>query len=251
MPVETSTATPSGYPVYVRHDHGNKAIASLVLAVLGIPACLIPIVGLVFGVLALVFGTLSFRSSRKKFAVVGIALGVVVVLGSLYLWMRNAQELVNGGSTNQITHQSARVSGSLQTIHTPCYTTKIPAAMKVTRSAGSCTFLGTTTGSAEQEEVKVIQVPGLTLANLATAARADVSNVVGTIPGGSITKQQSATFAHSQAYEISIKSTDGSAGTMSYVYDATSQGNLVIVLHTQASGTDYGLNLIESHWSWL
>ncbi|MGH7240834.1 MAG: hypothetical protein ACREGB_00890 [Candidatus Saccharimonadales bacterium] len=247
----TGSDGPAGYPVYVRHDHGNKAIASLVLAVLGIPACLIPVVGLVFGVLALVFGTLSFRSSRKKFAVVGIVLGAVVVLGSLYLWMRNAQVLVNGHNTNQSTHVSAVDESSLQTVSTPCYETKIPIAMKVTHSANSCTFLGTTTGGAEQEEVKVLQVPGLTLANLTTAARADVTNVVGSIPGGSIAKQQSATFAHSQAYEVDITSTDGSTGTISYVYDATAQGNLVIVLHTQASGANYDLSTIESHWSWL
>jgi outer membrane lipoprotein SlyB len=219
--------------------------------VLGLPACLVPIVGIVFGILAIVFGTLSIHSKRKIFAIIGISLAVLVLLASLFLWVMNAQELASEHSSGKTL--STANSGKLQVISTPCYTTKIPAEMHVTHTAGSCTFLGATSGSSEQEEVKVIQVPGLSQATLATAAKADAANVVGAIPGGSIGNQGSATFAGSHAYQIEIKSTDGSAGLISYVYDTTAQGNLVIVLHTQAhaSTSNYDLSLIESNWAWL
>lgn len=233
-------------------NSSGKAITSFVLAVVSIPACLVPVLGLILSVLAFVFGTLSVHSVRRRFALAGMTIAVVATLGSLYLWVHTAEELVR---QHDVTHppDSAAPLAGLQTIVTPCYTTKIPATMTVTHSTGSCTFLGSAAGGLEQEEVKVMQVPGLTLANLATAAKSDSVNVVHATPGGVITKQQSATFAHSQAYEIEIKSSDGSAGKLSYVYDATAQGNLVIVLHTHSNsnGKDYDLKQIESHWSWL
>lgn len=231
-------------------DHSGKAIAAFVIGVLGLPASLIPIVGIVFGILAIIFGSISIHSRRKTLAKIGIVFAVIVLLASTFLWVMSAQELAkeqeNGGSL-------ATNSGKLQPITTPCYSTKIPAEMHVTKTDGSCTFLGASAGSKEQTEVKVIQVPGLTLASLATAAKADAANVVGSIPGGKITNQSTATFAGSHAYQIEIKSTDGSAGIISYVYDTTAQGNLVIVLHTQAQahGDNYNLSLIESNWAWL
>jgi hypothetical protein len=248
---QTGPIAPAGYPVYVHPDHSGKAITSLVLGVLAIPGCLIPIVGLTFGVVAFIFGTLSYRSVRRKLAIIGMVLAVVAILGSLFLWVRNSQELVrqhNSGETVGATSNDSQ----LRAMKTPCYNTKLPGDMTITQSSGSCTFLATRNHGTEQEEVKVIQVPSLSMANLQTAAQADAKNVVGAVPGGSITKQGSATFAGSQAYEIEIASTDGSAGTISYIYDSTAQGNLVIVLRTQAyKGASHDLGDIESNWAWL
>jgi hypothetical protein len=233
-------------------DHSGKAVASLVLGVLGLPATLIPVAGLVFGILAIIFGTLSIHSKRKMFAIIGMSLAVVVLLISIFFWVRNTQHFLqnhkNGGSV-----VSSNDNRQLQAITTPCYTTKVPAELKITMTEGSCTFLASNAQNGEQEEVKILQVPGLTLANLASAAKADAANVVNSIPGGSIAGQRSATFAESQAYEIEIRATDGSAGLISYVYDTTAQGNLAIILHTQAraSGTNYDLSSIEANWSWL
>ena len=246
------TAMPQSPSLPATSDHSGKAIASFVLGVLGLPACLIPIVGIVFGILAIVFGTLSVRSTRRVFAIIGMSLGILVLLAALFLWVRNTQELVkqhqNGTPLGGVSS-----SGPQQSVSTPCYTTKVPAAMKITKTDGSCTFLAASINNGEQQEVKVMQVPGLTLGNLASAAKADAANVVNAIPGGSITDQKASTFAGSQAYQIEIKATDGSAGIISYVYDTTAQGNLVIVIHTQAraSGNNYDLQSIESNWSWL
>jgi uncharacterized membrane protein len=241
-----------GYALPAQHDHSGKAIASFVLAVLGLPACLIPVAGIVLGILAIVFGSLSVRSSRKIFAIIGMSIAVIVLLASIFFWVRNTQELVTQHkSGNPLT--STADSSSLQAVSTPCYTTKVPKDMKVTQTGGSCTFSAASADGSEQEVVKVLQVPQLTLGNLSSAAKADAANVVNAIPGGSISGQRSSTFAGSQAYEVEIKATDGSAGIISYVYDTTMQGNLVIVLHTQAraSGNNYDLSRIESNWSWL
>jgi hypothetical protein len=223
-----------------------------VLAVVGLPACLMPIVGIIFGILAIVFGTLSIHSKRKIFAIIGISLATLVLLTSIFIWVRNTQHFLesrkNGGPV--VANNDGR---SMQTVSTPCYTTKVPAELKITMTDGSCTFLASNASTGEQEEVKIMQVPGLTLSNLATAAKADAANVVNTIPGGSISDQRSSTFVGSQAYEVEIKAKDGSAGLISYVYNTTAQGNLAIVLHTQAraSGTNYDLSSLEANWTWL
>ncbi len=233
-------------------DHSGKAIASFVLSILGLPGSLIPIVGIIFAILAIVFGTMSLHSARKVFAKIGIGIGIFVLLVSVFFWVNYTQDILKE-KQNGTSGTSSSDSRLQQAVTTPCYTTKVPAAMKITQTEGSCTFLAVSANSGEQQQVKVLQVPELTAANLATAATADAQNVVGAIPGGSITKQSAATFAGSPAYEIEVKATDGSAGTISYVYDTTTQGNLVIVLHTQAKAAtnNYDLSAIESNWAWL
>lgn len=235
------------------HDHSGLAIASFVLGVLGLVAWLMPLIGLVFGILGIIFGTVSLKSYRKVFAIIGTVLSVLVMLVSLFFWVQNAQEILHGGVQGKGATSNTSDSGSRQAVSTPCYTTQIPGSMRLTRAAGSCTFQGTNATTGEQTVVKVIQVPGLSTANLASAARSDAANVVASIPGGSITSQRASTFAGSQAYEVVITATDGSAGMIKYIYDTTLQGNLVIVLHTQAkaSGTNYDLSAIEENWSWL
>jgi MFS family permease len=72
---------------------GGKAIASLVLGILGLIAWVIPILGLIMGVLAIIFGSLTLKSSRKGFAIAGLILGSIVVLISLFAWVYNVQQI--------------------------------------------------------------------------------------------------------------------------------------------------------------
>lgn len=243
---------PTNVGLPAQSDHSGKAIASFVLSILGLPATLIPIVGVIFAILAIVFGSISLHSTRKVFAKIGIGIGIFVLLVSVFFWVKATQMLLEEKRTGTA-GTSSLDSKELQTISTPCYTTKVPAYLKLTKAEGSCTFQAINSEIGEQLQVKVLQIPELTAANLSTAATADAQNVVGVIPGGSIAKQAAATFAGSQAYNVELVATDGSAGTISYVYDSTPQGNLVIILHTQAkaSGNNYDLSSIESEWSWL
>jgi hypothetical protein len=96
----------------------------------------------------------------------------------------------------------------------------------------------------------VLQVPGLSTANLEQVAQTDANNAINLSPGNSITDQQANTFVGSPAYQIYITDTKGGAETIEYVFDTTFQGNIVVVSHMQASGKNTGMSTIEKNWVW-
>lgn len=79
-----NTGAAPAYPV--ASNNGGKAVASLILAVLAIPGTLIPIIGLVLGVLAVIFGTLSTKSPRRGLAIGGTVVGIIAVILSLMVF---------------------------------------------------------------------------------------------------------------------------------------------------------------------
>lgn len=249
QPSYVGSTLPAGQTDNASQNNG-KATAAFVMAVLGCVGWLIPLVGVILGILALIFGTLSLKSRRRVLAIIGIVLAVPVIAVSIFFWVRAAQQVLKNHASPLSGLTTSSTSQSLQTISSPCYTTKIPANLTVTQTAGSCTFRALNSTSGEEYEVKVLQIPQLSIANLAQDAQTDAKNIVNATPGGSISDQQVSTFSGSPAYTISIKATDGSAGTIDYIYDTTLQGNLVIVFHAQRSGAHTGLATIENNWSW-
>ncbi len=79
---EVSQNEPSTAPI---PEGGGKAIASLVLGILGIVAWIYPPVGLIIGILSIVFGTMTVKSNKKAFAIAGIVLGSITIIISLLL----------------------------------------------------------------------------------------------------------------------------------------------------------------------
>ncbi|HUB93368.1 MAG TPA: zinc-ribbon domain-containing protein [Verrucomicrobiae bacterium] len=225
--------------------HGRLAIAALVIGIVGIVCFWIPFLDAILGIVAIVFGVVSLRSHRHGLALTGTILGSLVILISLVWigWIGHIASQQNKTNANSS-------SATLQTISTPCYVAKIPKAMKLTQTAGSCTFQATDVTSGEMYLVKVISVPGLTTTNLPAGAQTDARNVINATPGGTIANEHSDSFVNNPAYTVTLTASDGSAGTLDYVYKATAQGDLVAIMHTQRSGKDYSLSTIENNWSW-
>ena len=62
-------------------DKSNLAIASLVLGIVGpFAAIIIALFGYVCGILAIVFGVKSLKSTRRTMAIVGLVLGIITLL---------------------------------------------------------------------------------------------------------------------------------------------------------------------------
>ncbi len=225
-------------------QNNGKAIAAFVLGMLGLIGWLIPIVGVILGILAIIFGTISIHSGKRVLAIIGIILAIPVLALSIFFWVKNAQTIIkaNGGSTS--------TSSSLQSISTPCFTTKVSTSFKITKTTGSCTFTAVDSGGSEEYVVKVLQVPQLTAANLDQSSQPDITNVVQATPGGQASNQHDTTFSGSKAYQATVKSSNGSAGILEYIYQPTSQGNLVLIGHDTASGKNYDLTSIENNWNW-
>jgi len=67
------------------------AVASLVLGILAIITCLVWYIGIVLGVLAIIFGAVSVKKRGRKKAIAGIATGSIgVILSLLIVWVVSA-----------------------------------------------------------------------------------------------------------------------------------------------------------------
>lgn len=232
--------------VQATRDHGWQAIVGFVIAVIGLVAWVIPVAGLVFGLLAMVFGTIAFHSRRRVFARSGIALSIIVLAASLFMWVHSAQRLAG---TADAQNSSARV---LQSVKTDCYSTQVPAVMNITISSTDCTFQAADPTTGERYVVKALQISGLSASNLASAAVPDVANVVQSVAGGKLQDEHSALFAGSVAYQAIVGAPDGSGGSLEYVYRPTSVGNLLIISHSvvHLTANSATASVLESNWSW-
>jgi hypothetical protein len=67
-------------------DRSSMAVASLVLGILSIPCCVVYIGGL-FGLLAIVFGCLGIKSSKRGMAIAGFICGVAGVLLLVFVFV--------------------------------------------------------------------------------------------------------------------------------------------------------------------
>ncbi len=77
---------------------GGKAVASLVLGILGLIAWIIPIIGLPIGITGLVLGIKDLGSFRRGMACAGITLCII----SLVLTVANAAIGAYLGATGQL-----------------------------------------------------------------------------------------------------------------------------------------------------
>ena len=78
---KTSSNTPS-------RDNSDLAIASLVIGIISLFAWYMPLCGFPFSILGLVFGAMSWNSSRRRTAIAGVvfcALGLLAVSVSLII----------------------------------------------------------------------------------------------------------------------------------------------------------------------
>jgi hypothetical protein len=82
-PVQPAVAAPGvpayGLPVQASGPGGGKAIAAMVLGIIGLVASLIPILGFIFGGLALMFGKQSKQSSHPSMSKAGSVLGSIAI----------------------------------------------------------------------------------------------------------------------------------------------------------------------------
>ncbi len=233
------------------HDASGKAIAALVLGVLGLVGWLVPIIGMILGILAIIFGTTSMHTRRRGLAIAGTIIAVPVILLSLGAWVYNAQQLHKNATTGSSSSQSSVAGTQTKPVASSCYNTQVPATYTVSQTSGSCTFTASDSASGNEYDVKTISAPSVTADTLPTAAQADAQNVANTVSGSTITSEDSGQFAGKPAYIIQMNEQDGSTITLAYVYDPTSQGNVVIAMHAAAAGQPSDLGVLENSWVWL
>jgi hypothetical protein len=92
QPVSPSQATVPAYAVPKPEGSSVKPVIGLALSILSLPGAIIPIVGLGFGVAALVLGSKSM-AHKKGMATVAIVLGSIGIILSLIVFAYNLKQL--------------------------------------------------------------------------------------------------------------------------------------------------------------
>ncbi len=106
---------PPGYGV--RQPRNGLAITSMVLGIIGVATCWLTFPGIIFGILAMIFGGVGLarartdRVSNKGMAIAGLVTGVLaVVIGSvlLYFTLRVASDCIDQYGQNPTDQELAQ-----------------------------------------------------------------------------------------------------------------------------------------------
>lgn len=91
-PAQPSGAVPA-YAVPAPGAPRTKSTVGFVLGILSIPGCIIPIVGLGFGIAALVLGSKGMKL-KQGLATAALVLGIIGTVLSLIVWIANANRIM-------------------------------------------------------------------------------------------------------------------------------------------------------------
>ncbi|HUA13209.1 MAG TPA: hypothetical protein VL989_01785 [Candidatus Sulfotelmatobacter sp.] len=229
------------------HKDSGAAVASFTFGVIGLVVWLVPIAGLIIGVIALVFGIIGKSSRKKVLAFGGMSLAIIAIALSVVSWVITANNIYKNKSVSPLTYSYL---DSAQTVSTACYTTKIPGGLKVTRTTGSCTFLAVNQATNELYGVKVIESPSLTDSEFDGAAQMDAKNASNSTAGSSIAKEGVSTFVGSPSYSVTFSGPNSIHSDATYVYRDTAQGNVLFVYHTTQGNGNFDLSYLEDNWQW-
>ena len=102
MEQEQLEPTPCQYEVESIPSGGGKAIASMVLGIVGLLAWILPLCGFPVTIVGLILGIVDRKSSRRGMAIAGIVMNIIGLLGSTinaalgaYLALSGQHPLVN------------------------------------------------------------------------------------------------------------------------------------------------------------
>lgn len=243
----TLAANEQSLPLVPSTAHGSrKAVAALVLGVMGLVGWLVPILGLAIGVAAIIFGTTAYRSPRKHLAMAGTVLGCIGVVLALGAWVYYFQ----AAKKDMPLASSSRPAAS-QAIETLCYGTSAEKSLQaINNSVATCLFDANDLATGDEYTIKSLKIDGLTSTNLASVSKVDIDNLAKLYPGLTLESSQAINFADSPAHQYRLGNISGQTATIMYVLHESSSGyNLFIVAHFSTSAKT-SLEIIERNWQW-
>ena len=91
-----NTGTATAVPAPVAHSNNSgKSVSSLVVGILAIFGSLIPIVGFIMGIIAVILGSISLKSSKRGMSISGLVIGIIAIVLSLIMFVISYSAIVN------------------------------------------------------------------------------------------------------------------------------------------------------------
>lgn len=260
-----ATRTPHELPVRPiassnpNHLVDNLAIAALVLGAVAIPASLLSLLTIFIPVLGLVFGIIALKSNRHGLALAGVilsALGLLLSLAllSFGLW---AKHNLGNGAQNQFEptpNQNAATIKGGKTLQTACYNFKLPTGLVAQVTTESCKVQATTANHQADFVVSAHTPPyGFTVDQLPRTGDAIINEIISQNPGTLIASKQTTDFAGKQAYRVNVTEANKQKGFFLIVYTLkpyTAAQYQLFLIGMDTAGNDTPLKAIEQSWQW-
>ena len=254
----TSASQPPSYAIATANHHAGEtpAVLAVIAGVIGIAGSfLIPIIGLVFGVLGLCMGTVSRRMAHRRLGLAGLilsCLAIVAGLGALAYNYQHNKDTTPNGKTG-LSNSSSKV---LSHLTTPCYSFNLVDQYNISNTSGSCdasAYNGTTfENSTIVYKIVATNAGTVDPGTFAQLAKAGIEkDIHDNLPTFKIDNEGSSSFAGSIAY--SAHASDQSQGTAiieTLVLHPTSKGDNVFDLVHAINGTSVDLQTLEAQWQW-
>jgi hypothetical protein len=248
----------------LQHKAETRAMIGLILAVVSVPAAVVPFIGLAIAIVALAVVLPTRKMLHKKtmatvatvLAVMGLLLSIAAFAYNLTHYKKPATGDISSNSatttTSDQTSSQAQASGKIA--GTPCYQALMPGMDHTETAADSCNtqaYKGSELNtSRDVYTVQALAKKELTSANLSTVGK-DAANyfLTNSLPGFTATSQNLGTFANSPAYYLKASNADGATVVMALVVHSSSHGeNVFAVIHAVNGQSE--LTGIEKNWEW-
>lgn len=253
--VPATAATNAGIPSYaIPYSHHKQHFAALALAfgVLGAAAAFIlPILGIVFGVIGLILISLSFKITHGRLRLAGLVVPILALLIGLGFWVRayNDSKLAAPAGTADGT--------AMLNVTTPCFSLTFKEILNVNNTRGSCSLnaynSNTFANSSDVYKIVAERATIINSTNFVSISKPDInSDITKNLPGFSITSTGTTLFAGSQAfYDVAYdSSTDISLIEEAVYHPGTSSiANFFDIIHV-VDGKSVNLSEINNSWQW-
>jgi hypothetical protein len=237
------------YARYFPKTRQHWASIALVLGLVGIMGSfIIPIFGIIFGIVGFFLAILTPKEIAKKLKIGAIILTILSVIVAI---VNVSLNLKNGS------HNSASYSSSIYLV-TPCYNLNLSSKFTITNPKNSCNvkfYVGSNINNAlDIYQIETQNVANLNSANfdlnLKSAIENDLTSHLST--GFSIVSSEQTTFDGQLAYMVETynRAKNLSVSEEAVLYQKGIQGNnLFIITHSAVGKMALG-NALAKSWSW-
>lgn len=238
----------------VKHNGELTAWMAILFGIAGIAGGVImALIGLAFGAVGIVMGTLAYSGTKRKLSVAGIVVSCIAVLVGLGVWVYAYNTDQNNKEASS--HKVDTSSVLLNELSTPCYSLGFVDKLNVKNSADSCDAVAYD-GAAIETSTNAYKVyankSSVTEADfVATVKPAIEKDVSQNLSDFTIKNEQISEFAGSPAYIVRVANGDNTINIVeAAVLHKVGTGENVFILVHAVNAKTVDLDVLEAQWIW-
>jgi hypothetical protein len=249
----TQPSTPDyALPLLSQHTLETRALSSLLLGIMGLVGALfMPLLGLGFGLIGIVLGTMSRAGARRGLNTVGIITSSLAIMAGLATWVYVVKH-----TTAVQTVQDNISATAVSDLSTPCYSLGFVDKLNVTNRPDSCdmnAFNGQTLTSSSDAYKVYANQSTITDVNTFTvvAKRSIHKDVEQNLPGFVVDSERLTQFAGSPAYILNASNKVHNIAVVeaAVLHQVGNGDNIFLLVHARASDS-VDLSTLEARWQW-